>query len=112
MGRMHQERRIYSQSQGEVRGAAERAIYELGLTIDPGATEWEVRARRSMTTQTWGERIKLLMATAPGGGTQVLAESKLAFGFFDWGRNQANVEALFTSMEVVLGPGEAAPIEP
>lgn len=112
MGRRYQERRIYSQDQPEVRQAAERAVYELGLSVKPGATEWEVQASQSMSALSWGERLTLLIATAPGGGTQVLAESKLVFGFVDWGRNRENVTSLFTSMEALLGPGEPVPVEP
>ncbi|MGI9595520.1 MAG: hypothetical protein ACR2QK_05135 [Acidimicrobiales bacterium] len=112
MGRKYQERRIYSQGQAEVRTAVERAVYELGLEVKPGSSEWEIQGSRSMSTFSWGEQIKVLMATSPGGGTQVLAESKLVFGFVDWGRNQKNVEQLLESMAALVGPGEVAPIEP
>lgn len=111
MGRRYAERRIYRQTQAEVRQAAERAIYEMGLEVKPGATEWEIRAARSISNLSWGERISILMATSPGGGTQVVAESKLVFGFFDWGRNRQNVEALFTSMAALVGPGEIAELD-
>lgn len=111
MGRRYAERRIYSQSQTEVRQAVTRAVYELGLEVKPDASEWEIRAARSMSNLSWGERISVLMATSPGGGTQVVAESKLVFGFVDWGRNQNNVDALFNSMAALLGPGEIAPLD-
>ena len=81
MGRVYRERRIYQVPQGEVRAAAERAVYELGLGIKPAATEWEIEATRSISPLTWGEKVKTLMATSPGGGTQVIVESKLVFGF-------------------------------
>ncbi len=109
---MYQERRIYSQPQAEVRVAVERAVYELGLEVKPDSSEWEIRGARTMSTLSWGEQIKVLMATSPGGGTQVLAESKLVFGFVDWGRNKKNVDQLLTSMAALIGPGEVAPIEP
>lgn len=111
MGRRYQQRRIYDRPQSEVRRGVERAVYELGLEVQPDSSEWEIQASRSMSTLTWGERVKVLMATSPGGGTQVLAESKLVFGFVDWGRNQKNVEQLFESMAALLGPGEMAPTE-
>jgi hypothetical protein len=63
-----------------------------------------------MSTFSWGERIAVVTATNPGGGTQVVAESKLVFGFFDWGRNQRNVEQLLASMDGALGPGQQAPL--
>lgn len=112
MGRRYQERRIYTQTQAEVRQAVERAVYELGLEVKPESTEWEIQGARTMSALSWGEQVKILMATSPGGGTQVLAESKLTFGFVDWGRNQKNVEDLLNSMGALLGPGESAPIEP
>lgn len=112
MGRMYRERRIYQSPQREVRAAAERAVYELGMEVKPAATEWELEASRSISPLTWGERVKALVATSPGGGTQVLIESKLVFGFVDWGRNQKNVVEMFASMEHLLGPGEPAPLEP
>ncbi len=90
---------------------AERAIREMGLTPDPASGEWEVRAARAMGTFTWGEKIHVLTATNPGGGTQVVAESKLVFGFFDWGRNRQNVEAIFDSLDTTIGPGQPAPLE-
>ncbi len=112
MARTHRQRRIYDQPQAEVRQAVERAMYELGLEIKPDSTEYEVRGVHSMSTLSWGEQVKVLLATFPGGGTQVVAESKLVFGFVDWGRNTSNVEGLFGSMAALLGPGEAAPLEP
>ena len=112
MGRRYQERRIYPQAQAEVHQAADRALLEMGLDRKAGATEYEIQASQTMSALSWGERVTVRMATAPGGGTQVLAESKLVFGFVDWGRNQGNVEQLFSAMETVLGPGEPAPIEP
>jgi hypothetical protein len=111
MGRVYRERRIYGCSQAEVRAAAERAVYELGMAIKPASTEWELQADRTMSALSWGERIKALMATSPGGGTQVLLESKLVFGFIDWGRNQQNVESFFETIETIIGPGEPAPLE-
>ena len=90
----------------------DRAIRELGLAIPTRQSgEWEVRAARAMGTFTWGEKIHVLTATNPGGGTQVVAESKLVFGFFDWGRNRQNVEAIFESLDTTIGPGEPAPLE-
>ena len=111
MGRRYRERRIYPQDRTEVRNAAWRGVHELGLTPDPASGEWEVRSSQSMSTFSWGERIVVLTATNPGGGTQVVAESKLVFGFFDWGRNQRNVEQLLASMDEALGPGRPAPLE-
>lgn len=108
MGRLHRERRIYTQDRAEVRPMVDRAVRELGLEPDPASGEWEIRAAQPMSTFTWGERIHVLMATNPGGGTQVVAESKLVFGFFDWGRNQRNVETLLASLDHSLGPGEPA----
>ncbi len=112
MARTYRQRRIYDHRQTEVGQAVERAMYELGLEIKPDATEYEVRGARSMSTLSWGEQVKVLLATSPGGGTQVIVESKLVFGFVDWGRNRSNVEAIFTSMAALLGPGEIAPVEP
>ncbi len=112
MARVYRERRVYPQPQSEVRQVAERAVYELGLAVKPDATEWQISASRSMSTLSWGERLTVQMATSPGGGTQVVAESKLVFGFVDWGRNRTNVEALLASMDDVLGPGERTPLEP
>lgn len=111
MGSTYQERRIYDHTQAEVRSAVERAMYELGLNIDPVVSEYEMRADRTMSTFSWGERIKVLMATSPGGGTQVLMESKLVFGFVDWGRNQKNVKAMFDAMAQLIGEGVIAPVE-
>ena len=111
MGRRHRERRIYPQERDEVRTAAQRAVIELGLFPDPESGEWEVRTKQAMSTFSWGERIVVVTATNPGGGTQVLAESKLVFGFFDWGRNQSNVEQLLASIDGLLGPGTPAPLE-
>jgi hypothetical protein len=110
MARKFSERRIYEQPQTEVRQAVERALVELGLTIKPGGTEWEITASRGINPLSWGERITVTMATFPGGGTQVITESKLSLGiaFVDWGRNQANVEAIYQAMEPVVGPGERA----
>lgn len=108
---MYRERRIYKKPQADVRAAAKRAVYELGMEVKPESTEWEIQAGYSISPLTWGERVKALMATSPGGGTQVLVESKLVFGFVDWGRNQKNVTELFAAMETVLGPGEPAPVE-
>lgn len=89
----------------------DRAVRELGLVPDPDSGEWEVRAAQPMTNLSWGERIHVLTATNPGGGTQVVAESKLVFGFVDWGRNRKNVEAIFESLDTTIGPGEPAPLE-
>ncbi len=105
VGRTFSERRVFPQGQNEVRSAAERAVHEQGWSIKPGATEWELRAAQNMSSMSWGERITISMGTAPGGGTQVIADSKLVFGFVDWGRNKSNVHDLFRSMETVLGPG-------
>ena len=88
----------------------DRAVRELGLEPDPASGEWEVRAARPMGTFTWGERIEVVTATNPGGGTQVVAESKLVFGFFDWGRNQQNVEGIFASLDATLGAGRPDPL--
>ncbi len=88
----------------------DRAVRELGLEPDPSGGEWEVRAARPMGTLTWGERVHVVTATNPGGGTQVVAESKLVFGFVDWGRNRQNVEAIFAALDATIGPGEPAPL--
>ncbi len=112
MGRTYTERRIYAEPQTKVRAAVERAVYELGMEVQPGSTEWEIKASHSMSALTWGERITGLMATSPGGGTQAVIESKLVFGFVDWGRNQKNVAGMFEAMEALIGPGELAPLEP
>lgn len=106
MARIHSERRVFPQPQTEVYRAAERAIVEAGLRIGSGATEYELRAERGINSGSWGERITFTMATFPGGGTQVIIQSKLVLGLFDWGRNANNVERLFGSMEIVLGPGQ------
>lgn len=111
MGRSHRERRVYPQDRDEVRAAAQRAVGELGLVPDPTSGEWEVRASQAMSTFSWGEKVVVLTATNPGGGTQVVAESKLVFGFFDWGRNQKNVEQLLATMDGVLGPGTPASLD-
>lgn len=112
MARIHQEKRVFPQPQAEVRRAAERAIVEAGLSLSSEATEYELKASRGINSGSWGERIRFIMATSPGGGTQVIIESKLTLGFFDWGRNKDNIESLFSSMEVVLGPGEIREINP
>lgn len=112
MARVYQQRRIFDRPQAEVRIAVERAMYQQGMSIKPHGTEWELRASRSMSSLSWGERIKVLLATSPGGGTQVLTESKLVFGFVDWGRNQENVEGLFDAMEDLAGPGRIVPVDP
>ncbi len=85
---------------------ADRAVRELGLEPDPASGEWEVRAAQPMTNLSWGERIHVVTATYPGGGTQVAVESKLVFGFVDWGRNRRNVESVLASLDQTLGPGE------
>ncbi len=98
---------MYPQDRAEVRPAVDRAVRELGLAPDPTAGEWEIRASRPMSTLSWGERIQVVTATNPGGGTQVVIESKLVFGFVDWGRNQRNVESVIDSLDGLLGPGRA-----
>lgn len=111
MGRRYRERRIYQSGRAETRAMVDRAVREIGLEPDPSSGEWEVRAARPMGTFTWGERIHVVAATNPGGGTQVVAESKLAFGFFDWGNNQRNVESIFDSLDSTIGPGQPAPLD-
>lgn len=110
MGRLYRERRIYQATRAEARAMGDRAIREIGLDPDPSSDEWEIRAARPMGTFTWGERIHLVTATNPGGGTQIVVESKLVFGFFDWGRNRQNVEAILASLDTTIGPGEPAPL--
>jgi len=112
MARSYRERRVFDHPQAEVRRAAERAVVEVGLTIAPGGTDWQLAAQRGVNAGSWGERIRFTMATNPGGGTQVIIESKLVLGLFDWGKNRENISALFSSMEVVLGPGHRLEIEP
>ncbi len=89
----------------------DRAVRELGLEPDPDSGEWEVRAAQPMSNLSWGERIHVLTATNPGGGTQVVVESKLVFGFVDWGRNRRNVDAVLTSLDATLGPGTPDPLD-
>lgn len=110
MGRRYRERRIYEADRGAARAMADRAVREIGLEPDQASGEWEIRAARPMGTFTWGERIHVLTATNPGGGTQVVVESKLVFGFYDWGRNQQNVEAILAALDDTLGPGRPAPL--
>ncbi len=112
MARMYRERRTFPQPQAEVYRAAERAIIEAGLKLGAGTTEYEIKTSRGINGGSWGERIVFTMATFPGGGTQVIIQSKLVLGIFDWGRNRENIESLFSSMEVVLGPGSRLEIEP
>ncbi|MEM9565194.1 MAG: hypothetical protein AAGA93_21410 [Actinomycetota bacterium] len=102
---------MYAQDRSEVRPAVDRAVRELGLTPDPTSGEWEVRASQSMSTFSWGERIHVLTATNPGGGTQVVVESKLVFGFVDWGRNQRNVESIIGSLDDLLTPVTADDVD-
>lgn len=64
----------------------------------------EVKATQQASPFSWGENISALLASAPGGGSQVVVQSKLKFGFFDYGRNQANVEKLFDAIDGRLGP--------
>jgi hypothetical protein len=90
---------------------ADRAVREIGLVPNPASGEWEVRASQPRSNYTWGERIHVITATNPGGGTQVVVESKLVFGFVDWGRNQRNVEAVLASLDATIGPGQPAPLE-
>lgn len=111
MGRSYRERRVYQYPQAEVRVSVERAMHELGMPMKPGASEWEIRATRSFSAKSWGERLTIHMATFPGGGTQVIAESKLVFGLVDWGRNQSNIEEIYDSMAALVGPGEVAPLD-
>lgn len=75
------------------------------MKIAPGATDYQIRVTQGVSGGSWGERISLTLATFPGGGTQVVIESKLVLGLWDWGRNADNVTTLFASMESVLGPG-------
>lgn len=89
---------------------ASRAVRELGLQPDPASGEWEIRAAQARSNYTWGERIHVVTATNPGGGTQVVVESKLVFGFVDWGRNRRNVEAIFAVLDETIGPGQPAPL--
>lgn len=88
----------------------DRAVRELGLQPDPQSGAWEIRASQPMSNLSWGERIHVVAATNPGGGTQVVVESKLVFGFVDWGRNQRNVETILESLDETLGPGEPSPM--
>lgn len=108
---MYRQRRVFPQPQLEVQRAAERAVVEAGLKLGSGSTEYEMKASRGINGGSWGERIVFTMATFPGGGTQVIIQSKLVLGLADWGRNEQNVHELFSSMEVVLGPGNILEIE-
>lgn len=112
MARRYQERRVFPQSQSEVVVIAERAVAEVGLKINGRTADHELKASKGIQSGSWGERIRFQLATFPGGGTQVIIESRLVFGLFDWGRNRENVEGLFRSMEVVLGPGRHRQVEP
>lgn len=80
--------------------------------IEPGATETEIKGSKGMSALSWGENITVNMGTFPGGGTQVLIESRLKFslGFVDWGKNQANCETLTAALENRLGPGRVEPV--
>jgi hypothetical protein len=108
MPRSATERRIYARDRADVRSAVERAVTEVGMRLDPPEGEWEVRASRPASLMTWGERIHVVTATNPGGGTQVVVESRLAFGLLDWGRNRENVQAILAALDGALGPGEPA----
>lgn len=106
MPRRHTERRTYAQRPHEVRATVERVVRELGLRPRPGDGEWEIVASRPIGPMTWGERITVITATDPGGGTQVIAESRLTFGLVDWGHNRANVESILGGLDTTLGTGD------
>ena len=99
MARRATGRRVYAQDRSGVRTAVEAVVGALGLRLEDAAGEWEVRARRGVSLMTWGERIQIVTATNPGGGTQVVVESRLTFGLIDWGRNQSNVDEILAALD-------------
>ena len=104
MARRATGRRVYAQDRSEVRAAVEEVVGALGMRLEESDGEWEVRARQPVSFMTWGERIQVITATNPGGGTQVVAESRLSFGLVDWGRNQRNVDDILARLDERLDP--------
>ena len=109
MPRSHHDRRTYAHDPADVRLAVPRVMGELGLRLRPGAGEWEVQASRPISMVTWGERITVTSATNPGGGTQVIVESRLSFGLVDWGRNRRNVDEILDALDAWFGVDRSPP---
>ncbi len=102
VGRKYSERLEFQRSAEDTIRAVEVAFTECGFppsrSNTPSTGMTEVRASRQMSAGSWGENVTAQVATAPGGGSQVVVESKLVFGFVDWGRNKTNVSQVVLAL--------------
>lgn len=102
MGRKYSERREFQRNVEDTVRAVEVAFTECGFppsrSNSPSAGMIEVRASQQMSLASWGENVSAKVAAAPGGGSQVVVESKLIFGFVDWGRNKTNVDQVLVAL--------------
>ena len=86
----------------EVFPACVKAVSQCGFriaTADPEAGQIKARSKISMLS--WGEKITITTSAA---GRVDIKSKCYWFQVIDWGKNKANVSALFSALERLLWP--------
>ena len=76
--------------------AVVRVAKKIGWNI-VSRTEGGIVVRVGMSIRSWGEEITIQVAPRKAGGSRLKAESKIRIGWWDWGKNDANL-ARFSQM--------------
>jgi hypothetical protein len=90
----------------EVFPACVKAVSQCGFRIarsDPEAGRIEARSKISMPS--WGEKITITTSAA---GRVDIKSKCYWFQVIDWGKNKANVGALFSALERLLPPQQTS----
>jgi hypothetical protein len=98
----HQRNMTFSASRDEVFQACMKAVSQCGFRIaesNPEAGQIEAKARMGM--RSWGEHITITASTA---GRVDIKSSCRWIQVIDYGKNKANVNALFSALGLLLPP--------
>lgn len=94
--------RGFSGTREQVFEACLGAVAQCGFRIvSSSPVSGQIRARAHISLRSWGERI--VVAIDDEGRVDVMSECSFILTTNDWGKNEANVERIFSRIALLLG---------
>ena len=101
MTKRYRYNRAFSGTREQVFQACLEAVTQCGFRIDSSSpVGGQIRAQTRVSFRSWGENI--VVAIDSEGRVDIMSESKVIFTTNDWGKNEANVEKLFSRIALLL----------